>query len=55
MPLAEPFDRDAGFQMIVGQQKNFWIMDSGSEQIAWGGTALQPNSNKSKSVLSKVL
>lgn len=55
MPLEEPFNRGAGFQMIVGEKKNFWIMDSGSEQIAWGGTALQPNSDKSKSVLNKVL
>lgn len=55
MPLAEPFNQGNGFQMVVGQQKNFWIMDAGSEQLAWGGTALKPNPNQSKSSPKSVL
>ena len=54
-PLAEPFIEGAGFQLVVGEQKNFWIMDVGSEQLAWGGTALYPTSNKSESALATVL
>lgn len=54
-PLAEPFTQGAGFQLVVGEQKNFWMMDAGSEQLAWGGTALQPTPNKSASALATVL
>lgn len=54
-PLAEPFTDGAGFQLIVGEEKNFWIMDAGSEQLAWGGTALQPSPDKSESTLTTIL
>lgn len=54
-PLVEPFTEGAGFQLVVGEQKNFWIMDVESEQLAWGGTALYPNFDKSKSALATVL
>lgn len=53
--LAEPFTSGAGFQLVVGEQKNFWMMDAGSEQLAWGGTALQPSPDKSESALATVL
>lgn len=54
-PLAEPFIEGAGFQLVVGEEKNFWIMDAGSEQLAWGGTALYPSSEKTESALATVL
>lgn len=54
-PLAAPFIEGAGFQLVVGDQKNFWMMDAGSDQVAWGGTAPQVNSEKSESALRKVL
>ncbi len=54
-PLAAPFIEGAGFQLIVGQQKNFWMMDAGAEQIAWGGTAPQVSPEKSESALETVL
>ncbi|MBD1848214.1 FAD-dependent monooxygenase [Cyanobacteria bacterium FACHB-63] len=54
-PLADPFTEGAGFQLIVGEQKNFWMMDAGAEQLAWGGTALQSNPDKSESALATVL
>ena len=54
-PLTEPFIEGAGFQLVVGEQKNFWMMDAGSEQLAWGGTALRPNPDKSESALDTVL
>lgn len=53
--LADPFIEGAGFQLVVGEQKNFWIMDVGSEQLAWGGTALYPTSDRSESALATVL
>ncbi len=35
-----PFhEEDRGFQMIVGERKNFWIMDSGPDLLAWTATA----------------
>ena len=55
VPLAEPFTEGAGFQLVVGEQKNFWMMDAGNEQIAWGGTAPQVSSEKSESALHTVL
>jgi len=55
MPLAEPFDCGAGFQLIVGEQKNFWMMDTGVEQIAWSATALQSSADKSDSAFNTVL
>jgi salicylate hydroxylase len=54
-PLPEPFAEGAGVQMVVGDQKNFWIMDAGAEVLAWGGTALHPTTEKSTDVLAKVL
>ncbi len=54
-PLAEPFAEGAGFQLVVGDQKNFWIMDAGADVLAWGGTALHPTSEKSTDVLGMVL
>jgi len=54
-PLPDPFTEGAGFQLIVGGQKNFWMMDAGSEQLAWGGTALQPSLDKSESAFATVL
>lgn len=54
-PLADPFMESAGFQLVVGDQKNFWMMDAGTHQIAWGGTAPQVHSDKSKSAVDKVL
>jgi len=53
--LADPFTAGAGFQLVVGDQKNFWMMDAGEDQIAWGGTAPQVNSEKSESALDTVL
>ena len=55
IPLEEPFIGGAGFQLVVGEQKNFWMMDAGADQIAWGGTAPQGNSEKSKSALDTAL
>ncbi len=54
-PLADPFVDSAGFQLVVGEKKNFWIMDAGTELLAWGGTALRQNSEKSSSALQTVL
>lgn len=54
-PLEDPFIEGSGFQLIVGEQKNFWIMDAGANQIAWGGTALQSSSSKNESALDTVL
>jgi salicylate hydroxylase len=54
-PLAEPFAEGAGFQLVVGDLKNFWIMDAGPEELAWGGTALHPTTEKSTDVLAMVL
>lgn len=48
-PLAEPFVEGAGFQLVVGEKKNFWIMDAGTQLLAWGGTALHSNQEKSSS------
>ncbi len=48
-PLAEPFVEGAGFQLVVGEKKNFWIMDAGKQLLAWGGTALHSNQEKSSS------
>lgn len=42
-PLKEPFDSGAGFQLVVGEGKNFWIMQAGPHHIAWGGTARNPS------------
>lgn len=42
-PLAEPFVEGAGFQLVTGDKKNFWIMDTGTQLLAWAGTALHPN------------
>ncbi len=50
-----PFQEGAGFQMIVGNQKNFWIMDAGSNQVAWTGTALQSSPEKSESVVDTLV
>ncbi|MDF5721131.1 MAG: FAD-dependent monooxygenase [Rhizonema sp. PD37] len=55
LPLADPFVEAAGFQLVVGEKKNFWIMDVGTELIAWGGTALHLNQGKSVSALETVL
>jgi salicylate hydroxylase len=41
-PLEDPFDSGAGFQLVVGEGKNFWIMQAGPHHIAWGGIALTP-------------
>jgi salicylate hydroxylase len=38
-----------GVLSIIGDRKNFWIMDCGDGQIAWTGTALQDSSEKSSS------
>jgi salicylate hydroxylase len=54
-PLAEPFAEGAGFQLVVGDRKNFWIMDAGPELLAWTGTALHPTTEKSTDVLAMVL
>ncbi len=54
-PLADPFIEGAGFQLVVGNQKNFWMKDAGADQIAWGGTAPQANPEKSESALKTVL
>ena len=54
-PLADPFVESAGFQLVVGEKKNFWIMDAGTQLLAWGGTALQSNQEKSSSALETVL
>ncbi|MEH2465784.1 FAD-dependent monooxygenase [Nostoc sp.] len=53
--LAAPFIESAGFQLVVGEKKNFWIMDAGTELLAWGGTALRLNHSKSSSALETVL
>ncbi len=55
VPLEEPFIEGAGFQLVVGEQKNFWIMDAGANQIAWGGTAPQASSEKSESAVNTAL
>ena len=55
IPLADPFVEAEGFQLVVGEKKNFWIMDVGTELIAWGGTALHLNQGKSVSALETVL
>ncbi len=49
-----PFNQGNGFQLVVGEGKNFWIMDAGKNLIAWGATALQESSHKSPSALSKL-
>lgn len=54
-PLADPFTEGDGFQLVVGDQKNFWMKDAGADQIAWGGTAPQVNPEKSASALATVL
>ena len=54
-PLAYPFVESAGFQLVVGEKKNFWIMDAGPQLLAWGGTALRSNQEKSSSALETVL
>jgi salicylate hydroxylase len=54
-PLVDPFTEGAGFQLVVGEQKNFWMMDAGADQVAWGGTALQSSFSKSESALDTVL
>ena len=54
-PLAEPFTDGAGFQLVVGDQKNFWMMDAGADQIAWGGTAPQASSETSESAFKTAL
>jgi salicylate hydroxylase len=41
-PLEDPFDSGAGVQLVVGEEKNFWIMQAGPHHIAWGGIALTP-------------
>lgn len=48
-PLADPFVEAAGFQLVVGEKKNFWIMDAATQMLAWGGTALYSNQEKSSS------
>ena len=53
--LAEPFAGSAGFLQIVGKKKNFWVMDSGKDLLAWTGTALHPTLEKSPSVLETLL
>ncbi len=55
IPLADPFVEAAGFQLVVGEKKNFWIMDVGPKLIAWGGTAPHLNQVKSVSALETVL
>lgn len=54
-PLAAPFVESAGFQLVVGEKKNFWIMDAGTELLAWSGTALRLNHSKSSLALETVL
>lgn len=54
-PLATPFVESAGFQLVVGEKKNFWIMDAGTQLLAWGGTALRLDHSKSSSALETVL
>lgn len=54
-PLAEPFTDGAGFQLVVGDQKNFWMMDAGADQIAWGGTAPKASSETSESAFKTAL
>lgn len=54
-PLEDPFTEGAGFQLVVGEQKNFWMMDAGADQVAWGGTALQSSFSQSESALDTVL
>jgi len=51
-PLADPFVEGAGFQLVVGEKKNFWIMDVGTQLLAWGGTALHPNEKSSSKHLT---
>jgi salicylate hydroxylase len=53
--LADPFVESAGFQLVVGEKKNFWIMDAGPQLLAWTGTALRSNQEKSVSVLETLL
>ena len=54
-PLADPFVESAGFQLVVGEKKNFWIMDAGTQLLAWSGTALQSNQEKNSSALETLL
>ena len=44
---AFPFLERRGFMMIVGQRKNFWIMDSGPGLLAWTTTAERASPEKS--------
>ena len=43
---AFPFLERQGFMMIVGQRKNFWIMDSGPGLLAWTTTAERASPEK---------
>ncbi|MGK7944621.1 MAG: FAD-dependent oxidoreductase [Microcystaceae cyanobacterium] len=54
LALDFPFNQGNGFQLVVGEGKNFCIMDSGNNLIAWGATALQESSQKSPSPLLKL-
>ena len=54
-PLEIPFTEGAGFQLVVGDQKNFWMMDAGADQIAGGGTAPKANSQTSESAFKTAL
>jgi salicylate hydroxylase len=54
LTLDFPFNQGNGFQLVVGEGKNFWIMDAGNNLIAWGATALQESSQKSPSPLLKL-
>lgn len=49
--LGRPFHAEGewGNCSIVGDRKNFWVMDCGNGQIAWTGTALQETSSRSDS------
>ncbi|CCQ64711.1 Haemagglutinin-like protein in cluster with DING protein(s) [Crocosphaera watsonii WH 0402] len=54
LTLDFPFSQGFGFQLVVGEGKNFWIMDAGDDLIAWGATALQESPEKSSSAHLKV-
>ena len=54
LTLDFPFSQGFGFQLVVGEGKNFWIMDAGDDLIAWSATALQESPEKSSSAHLKV-
>jgi len=55
--LGKPFhtEDESGMLSVIGDKKNFIVMDCGSGQIAWTGTALQENAEKSESAQQSAL